>query len=179
MVEQDNGDWAMAAARQFAESAENKGLKVPIEAVAEVFRSIETVDIDLAGIARVYSTEEAAEFFAKSPQWLYWGLTPREEGGGGLFYKQVTDPETGELLHDPDTGDPLMEPIEPDKHGKRGILRYDLDTIKAMGVSLYQRRTIDKEGLQEIVRKIHMARIGRWEPVPKKKTKSRTKTRGG
>lgn len=163
MVEQGNEDWAMAAAQQFAKSAESNGLKVPIEAVAAVFRQIETVDIDLAGITRVYSTEEAAQFFDKSPQWVYWGLKPREEGGGGLFYYPPEDEDS----------DPV--PIEPEKRGQRGILRYDLDIIKDMGVSLYQRRTIDDEGLQEIVRKIHLARIGRWKPVVEKKPKKSRK----
>ena len=159
MIEQDvfDEDWAMAAARQFAESAEGKGLKVPVAAVAEVFRQIETIDISLAGIPRVYTTEEAAEFFDKSPQWVYWGLKPREKGGGGLFY------------YPPDDEHPEPRPIEPEKRGKRGILRYNLDLIKDMGVSLYQHRTIDEEGLQEIVRKIHLARIGRWTPIPKAK----------
>lgn len=139
----------MTAARLFAESASGEGLSVPVEAVADVFRQLGTIDINLAGISRVYSTEEAAEFFSKSPQWLYWAMKPRDEGGGGLFYH-----EDGRL-------------IEPQRIGKRGIRRFTLEVIKDMSVSMYQRGTIKTPELQEIIRRIHLARLGRWSPQPK------------
>src|SRR5581483_9480232 len=137
----------------FAQSASKKGLKVPIEAIADVFRQIETVEIDLSDIERVYSTEEAACFFGKSTAWLYWAMKPREEGGGGLFYyPDKIDPVTKEVIE-------KGAPIEPERVGQKGIRRFSLDTIKDMGVSLYQRRTIRLDELQEIIKRIRLARL--------------------
>lgn len=152
-------DWALKAARQFAESAEGQGLKVPIEAVASVFRQLETVDVDMAGLEPVYSTEEAAQFFSKSTQWLYWGLKPRDQGGGGLFCY------------------PDGRPIEYKKLGKRDIKRFSLSNIKDMGVSLYQNGTIRMPELKEIIRKIQLARSGKWAPKTTGKA-ARIKRRG-
>ena len=172
-VNEDNvDDWAMTAAKQFAASASGSGLKVPVQAVAEVFRQIQTVDIDLSGVERVYSSEETACFFDKSPQWLYWGLNLREEGGGGLFYRQVRDPQTGEPVIDQQTGEPLRVPIEPRYIGKRKIRRFTLQIIKDMAVSLYQNATIKTPELHDILGRIQLARLGKWVPEPKKKSQS-------
>lgn len=167
-------DWATEAAQLFANSAHAKGLKVPIAAVADVFRQMETVDIDLSEIERVYSTEEAACFFGKSTAWLYWGMTPRDEGGGGLFYyPDEIDPVTKEILVKGDQ-------IEPERIGIKGIRRFSLDIIKDMSVALYQRRTIKLDELQEIIRRIQLARLGQWEPQPQKpKGKRGSKNSGG
>lgn len=155
-------DWATDAARQFAESASGAGLKVPIEAVAEVFRQIETIDIDLAGIERVYNTEETAQFFDKSPQWMYWAMKSRADAGGGLFYYP-----DGTL-------------IEPERIGRKGIRRFNLKIIQDMAVSLYQKGTVHDEGLKDIIRRIQMARLGRWQPtVVKKPSKRKRKTPHG
>lgn len=156
-------DWADEAARQFAESASGVGLKVSVEAVADMFRQIETVDIDLAGIERVYSTEEAAQFLGRSPQWMYWALKPRADGGGGRFCY------------------PDGSSIEPERLGRKGIRRYSLKIIQEMGVSMHQHATINFEELKAIVRRVQLARMGRWQPVSakkpgKRKRKTKTKT---
>jgi hypothetical protein len=161
------GDWALDAARLFSDSASGMGLKVPIEAVADVFRQIETIDIDLSGIERVYNTEETAQFLGKSSQWMYWALKPRAEGGGGQFTRQIRDPDTDEVLSE--------VPIEPERIGKTGIRRYTLKVIQEMGVSMHQHATIDFDELKEIVRRVQLARLGRWQPVVKKKTKRKRK----
>lgn len=156
-------DWASAAAREFAESARSSGLSVPIEAVANVFRQIQTVegDFDLGGITRVYSTDEAAQFFGRSTQWLYWGMKPRDDPsgvpGGGLFYY------------------PDGRAIEPERIGVKGIRRFTLDVIKDMSVALYQRGTIKLPELEEIVKRIHLARLGKWAPKPPEKKPARPK----
>lgn len=158
-------DWAVIAAKKFAASASAEGLVVPIDAVADVFRQITTAEPDLSGIEPVYSTEEAACFFGKSPQWLYWGMKPRVEGedptGGGLFYY------------------PDGRPIEPQRIGKKGIRRFTLDVIKDMSVALYQRGTIKPDELKEIIRRIHLARTGQWVPDPKKAKGNGSKGEGG
>jgi hypothetical protein len=160
-LQQQEEDWAVTAAEAFAQSASKKGLKVPTEAIADVFRQIETVEIDLSDIERVYSTEEAACFFGKSTAWLYWAMKSREEGGGGLFYY------------------PDGRPIEPERVGVKGIRRFSLDIIKNMSISLYQRRTIRLDELQEIVKRIRLARLGRWEPNPDKKPKGKRGSTSG
>jgi len=158
-------DWALVAARQFSESAQGMGLKVPPEAVAEVFRQIETIDIDLTGVTRVYNTEEAAQFLGRSPPWMYWALTPREKGGGDVFYAP-----------DPDDPDAAPRRVEPERlPGTKGIRRYTLATIREMGVAMHHNATIDYDELKAIVRRIQLARLGRWQPVVKKKSKRKRK----
>jgi len=158
-------DWAITAARQFAASASGRGLAIPVDAVAEVFRQIETIDVDLSGIERVYNTEEAAQFFDKSPQWMYWAMKPRDDGGGGWFYYPADD----------DHAEPWL--IEPERRGAKGIRRFNLKVIQDMAVSLYQKggmRSIDE--LQEIIKRVQLARTGRWAPEPpKKKTRRKRK----
>ena len=167
-------DWAITAARQFAASASGRGLAIPVEAVAEVFRQIETIDVDLSGIERVYNTEEAAQFFGKSPQWMYWAMRSRDDGSGGWFYYALDDPDHPPL--DPENPEP--RPIEPERHGKKGIRRFNLEVIQNMAVSLYQKggmRSIDQ--LQEVVRRVQLAKTGRWAPEPPKKTRRKRKTK--
>lgn len=150
-----SGDWADAAAREFAASAHGVGLKVPTALVAKVFRQIETVDIDLSGMERVYSTDLACQFFNRSPQWLYWAMNPRDENGGGLFYD-----EGGNL-------------IEPEMVGVKNIRRFSLEVIRQMGASWYRMGGIDLPGLEEIIRKTKLAAIGQWAPDPDKKPPKR------
>lgn len=168
------GDWALDAARLFSDSASGMGLKVPIEAVADVFRQIETIDIDLSGVERVYNTEETAQFLGKSSQWMYWALKLRDDNGGDQFYRPAVDPVTEEPLFD-EEGNPVMERIEPKRIGKKGIRRYTLKMIQEMGVSMHRNATVDYEELKDIVRRVQLARLGRWQPVEKKKTKRKRK----
>lgn len=165
MQENQDEDWALAAAKHFAESAVGTGLKIPVEAVAEVFRQMETVGDDLSGVERLYNTDEAAQFLGKSPQWMYWAMKPREKGGGGQFY--YVD----------------GAPIEPERIGDKGIRRFSLAVIKDMAASMYRKTTISYDELEVIVGRVKMARLGRWSPEvtkkpSKRKRKKASKTHG-
>lgn len=91
-----------------------------------------------AGVEPIFSTTEAAEFFDKSNQWLYWGL--RE----GVF----TD----------DDGRPLNpERIGNPKHGRR---RFTIDVLENIMRSSYRRGNIDPDQLKVIMRRIKYAQNG-------------------
>jgi hypothetical protein len=91
-----------------------------------------------AGVEPVFSTTEAAEFFDRSNQWLYWGL--RE----GVF----TD----------DDGNPL----DPDRIGdsSKGRRRFTIPVIENIMRSSYRRGNIDPDHLKLIVRRLHYAKLG-------------------
>lgn len=87
-----------------------------------------------SGMDPIFSTTEAAEFFDRSNQWLYWGL--RE----GVF----TDEE----------GNPLTPEIG------RGRRKFTLSIIEDIMKSSYRRGNITPEQLKNILRRIHYARSG-------------------
>lgn len=142
-------DWALAAAKKLAKSAHSQGVTIPADKMAELLRDIEDLNVHLSGEDRMYTTEEAASILGKSHQWMYWAKKPREEGGGGQFYYQDNTP------------------IEPNNVGKkRNIWRFDLKTIIAMAASMHRKATIDFSELEEIVRRVQLARIGKYNPSP-------------
>jgi hypothetical protein len=91
-----------------------------------------------AGVDPIFSTTEAAEFFDRSNQWLYWGL--RE----GVF----TD----------DDGVPL----DPSRLGSphRGRRRFTLPIIRNIMRSSYRRGNIHPDHLKVILRRIKYAERG-------------------
>src|SRR5947209_5880669 len=110
------------------------------------------------GVEPIYSTTEAAEFFDRSNQWLYWGL--RE----GVF----TD----------DDGNP----IDPDRIGdpETGRRRFTLSIVKDILLSSYRRGNIEPDELTRILRRIRIAKAGGewreregWHRVQITKNKSR------
>ena len=90
----------------------------------------------LEGVEKIYSTSQAAKFFGRSNQWLYWGL--RE----GIFtYKNG-------------------EPILPERAGKNGRRRFTLPLIREIALSCYRRGQIREEELHDIMAKILLAEFG-------------------
>lgn len=91
-----------------------------------------------AGVEPVFSTSEAAEFFDRSNQWLYWGL--RE--------KVFTD-AAGNAI-DPDrTGNPV-----------RGRRRFTVPILMEIMQSSYRRGNLDADQMVTIMRRIKFAEQG-------------------
>lgn len=87
-----------------------------------------------AGINPVYTTSEAAEFFDRTNQWLYWGLRNH------IF----TD----------DDGNPL------NPETARGRRKFTLSVIEDIMKSSYRRGNIDQDHLKIILRRIRYAQNG-------------------
>lgn len=110
------------------------------------------------GVEPIYSTTEAAEFFDRSNQWLYWGL--RE----GVF----VDDEG--VVIDPDrVGDP-----------KTGRRRFTLTIVKQILLSSYRRGNIEPDEMTKILLRIKIAKVGGewreaegWHKVQVSKNKQR------
>ena len=90
----------------------------------------------LEGVEKMYSTSEAAQFFNKSNQWLYWGMRK------GIF----TDIEGN--------------PITPIRVGSTGRRRFTLPVIREMALSCYRRGNLPESGLREVFKKILIAEYG-------------------
>lgn len=97
-----------------------------------------------AGIVPFYSTTEAAEFFDRTNQWLYWGLgRDADKGKGPIFI--YTDGTA----------------IEPDRIGDNpGRRRFTLPVIKDILLSSYRRGNIEPEELKKILRRIRINELG-------------------
>jgi hypothetical protein len=97
-----------------------------------------------AGVTPFYSTTEAAEFFDRTNQWLYWGLGRDADKG------------TGPIFIYPDG-----RPIEPDRIGDNpGRRRFTLPVIKEILLSSYRRGNIEPEELKKILRRIRINELG-------------------
>lgn len=90
----------------------------------------------LAGVEKVYSTSEAAKFFGKSNQWLYWGMR------NNIF----TQPDGTR--------------IDPERIGKGGRRRFTLPVIRDIALSCYRRGNLKEPELKEIMVKIARAEQG-------------------
>lgn len=88
-----------------------------------------------AGIEPIFSTSEAAEFFDRSNQWLYWGLRT------GVF----TD-DKGRTI----TPDRIGE----SDHGRR---RFTVSILKDIMRSSYRRGNLSDEQLAVVMRRIKLA----------------------
>lgn len=97
-----------------------------------------------AGVEQVFSTTEAAEFFGKTNQWLYWGMRP--------------DRKTGEIVFSYEDG----TPIRPDRADDeiKGRRRFTLPIIKEILMASYRRGNVDPEELKRVLRRIYIARQG-------------------
>jgi len=90
-----------------------------------------------AGVEKTYSTRGAAALIGRSPQWVYWGLKPADEGGGDIFRT--------------DKG----EPIRPSQvGGAKGRRRYTLPVVKEMAIAAYKRGNLSEGMLQEALERI-------------------------
>lgn len=94
-----------------------------------------------AGVeTRRYNTKQAAAFFGKTNQWMYWALKPKAKKGGDLF-----------LLDDGTR-------IEPDWSGNARF--YTLDVIKEMAVCLYNKDKLSEAKFRLVLEKILVAEAG-------------------
>lgn len=119
-------------------AAARKPAPPPRRSAAEIESMTDEELLAEAGVEPIFSTTEAAEFFDKSNQWLYWGL--RE----GVF----TD----------DAGRPLdPERIGSAKHGRR---RFTIGVLENIMRSSYRRGNIDPDQLKVIMRRIKYAQNG-------------------
>lgn len=90
-----------------------------------------------AGVEKTYSTRGAAELIGRSPQWIYWGLKPAEEGGGDIFR------------------DDEGNPIRPSQvGGAKGRRRYTLPVVKEMAIAAYKRGNLSKDLLRDALERI-------------------------
>lgn len=94
----------------------------------------ETVLFAEAGMEPIFSTSEAAEFFDRSNQWLYWGLR-----------EQV-------FTHDDGT------PIELAPH--EGRRRFTLPIIQDILMSSYRRGNMSQDQFKTVMRRIKFAQRG-------------------
>ncbi|MEV0948595.1 hypothetical protein [Rhodococcus sp. NPDC049939] len=86
-----------------------------------------------AGVTKTYSTKEAAGLFGKSDQWVYWVLR-----------QDITD-ENG-------------QPFDIKRVGRGEHRRYTLDVIQKIGIALYSRGTLKKDGLTKLLTAIEQER---------------------
>lgn len=90
-----------------------------------------------AGIEPVMSTDEAAEYFDRTPQWIYWGLA-------------------GKIFVWPDGS-----PIVPERStGTPGRRRFTPTVLRAMLSSSYRRGNFDEAELRDIIRRIRYTELG-------------------
>jgi hypothetical protein len=93
----------------------------------------ETPDASAQVVEKVYSTKQAAQFFGKSVQWIYWGLR------NNIFtYKDGT-------------------PIQPERVGKIGKRRFTPPILREMALSCYRRGNMKEDELKTILQKISTA----------------------
>lgn len=95
----------------------------------------------LSGVEKVYSTSDVADFFGKTKQWVYWGLTPREDGTYPFSYRN---------------GDPIV----PERYGRLGVRRFTLPLIREIALSCHRRATISLDELEVVMAKILVAEFG-------------------
>ena len=98
-----------------------------------------TVTKMLSGVERFYSTSEAAKFFGKSTQWLYWGMR-----------NNIFTYENG-------------SPIVPHQIGKGGRRRFTLHVITEIALSCRRRGNLKESDLKDIL--IRVARAGQGEEL--------------
>lgn len=99
-----------------------------------------------AGVVPFYSTIEAAQFFDKTNQWMYWGL--RTEIGGKPVEPVFTYADGS--------------PIVPERVGdpESGRRRFTLPIIKAILLSNYRRGNVEPDELKRILRRIRINELG-------------------
>jgi hypothetical protein len=97
----------------------------------------------LDGVEKVYSTAQAAAFFGRSNQWIYWGLRK--------------DAKTGEQVFSYRDGRPIL-PVRVGKMGKR---RFTLPIIREIALACFRRGNLTEEELETIMAKILLAEFGR------------------
>lgn len=122
--------------------------------------------IDSGVAKRYYSSTEAAAFFDKTVQWLYWGMR-HPPNGGRLFIEPRRDKD-GNIELDSD-GSPVMVDIPVERLGdpKMGKRRFDIPTIRKFAVSAYHQGNIKEPKLRAVLERLVVAeRGGNWNAIP-------------
>jgi hypothetical protein len=166
-------------------------------ALADAYRSDALLDgALLEGVNRVYSTAEAAEFFGRSNQWLYWGMrnnifvyppgTPVAVGDAvirsdtplrrGDVLEQVND-KVRVMWHQKVAGEVCFEETIEDPALLRVLIpimrigggrrrRFTLSVIRDIALSCYQRGNFKRPELVEVLRRIKEAELGFDAQIP-------------
>lgn len=93
----------------------------------------------MAGVTPIVSTSEAAEYFNRTTQWIYWGLTKDEKGEQVFVW-------------------PDGSPIEPERVGSNR--RFTMEILTAILQACHRRGNIDPQELQTIIRRIKYTELG-------------------
>lgn len=93
-----------------------------------------------AGVEPTVSTSEAAEYFDRTTQWIYWGLKP--------------DPKTGRYPF----AWPDETPIVPDRVA--GQRRFSTSILRAILQSSFRRGNIAADELKNIIKRIRYTELG-------------------
>lgn len=100
-----------------------------------------------AGVEQVYSTNDVADFFDRSNQWLYWGLRDKDANGNPIT--PVFTYEDGTPIIPERVGDPEL--------GRR---RFTLTIIKEIARSSYRRGNLKEDDLKKVLRRHRIAELG-------------------
>ena len=112
--------------------------------IAELDKASDSNLMAMAGIEPIVSTTEAAEYFDRTSQWMYWGLKP--------------DPETGEHVFVWPDGTPIVpERIGDPATGRR---RFTMPILRAILQASYRRGNIEAGELQTVIRRIRYTELG-------------------
>lgn len=103
--------------------------------------------LNTAGVEQVYSTNDVADFFDRSNQWIYWGL--RATDPNGVPITPVFSYDDGSPIAPSRIGDPDL--------GRR---RFTLPIIKDILLSSYRRGNVTPDELKKVLRRIRIAQLG-------------------
>lgn len=117
----------------------------PVEtAIAALDNMTDSELLAEAGIEPVVSTAEAAEYFDRTSQWIYWGLKPHEKTGKAVFVWSDGSNIVPERVGDPE-------------EGRR---RFTTPILRAILKACYQRGNITDDELKKIIRRIRYTELG-------------------
>lgn len=100
-------------------------------------------DLLMEGVEKAFSTSQAAEFFGRSTQWVYWGLRKDARTGEQVFvYRDGT-------------------PIQPERVGKMGKRRFTLPIIREIALCCFRRGNLTEDELEAVMARILLAEFGK------------------
>lgn len=141
---------------------------------AEMLRAAQAATGDIladSGVGtRWYSSTEAAAFFDKTVQWLYWGMR-HPPHGGRLFVEPVLTADGTPVTEFDDEGRevPIMRDIPVVRLGdpKTGKRRFDIPTIRKFAKSAYLQANIKEPKLRAVLQRLIVAEHGGdWKSIP-------------
>lgn len=112
--------------------------------IAELDKASDSNLMAMADIEPIVSTTEAAEYFDRTSQWMYWGLKPDDQTGEHVFVWPDGTPIVPERIGDPVTG-------------RR---RFTMPILRAILQASYRRGNIESGELQTVIRRIRYTELG-------------------